>query len=405
VATRTTEARLPDVAIVGGGIVGASAAAFLSAAGARVRLYERSAIAAGASGRNSGVVQQPFDAILAGLYGASLEAYRELAAEDPEFALPDEPAGLLYVSHDLELAREAAAAWSGTWPASRPEVLAGAELRHLEPALASDLVACRLAIGFPVAPASATHAFARLADRRGTVTDRAEARPAVEGGRVVGVSVDRRIEPAGAVLVAAGPWTPELVDPSGSWRPIMPIWGVVASLALDAPPRHVLESADIVIEPDSKETSGARSHAEPDSAEPRPAEPSDRGVDFSLVPAAGSSALGSTFLRSEPDPETWLPALRRVGARYVPEVASAPRIGLRHCARPVSLDGRPLVGNVDGIEGLFVAAGHGPWGISTGPGTARLVSELILGRIAQADLPDALAPDRFGRLSARIPGR
>jgi glycine/D-amino acid oxidase-like deaminating enzyme len=57
------------------------------------------------------------------------------------------------------------------------------------------------------------------------------------------------------------------------------------------------------------------------------------------------------------------------------------------------------------IDGLFVAAGHGPWGISTGPGTARLVSELILGRIAQADLPDALAPDRFGRLSARIPGR
>src|SRR5206468_3923346 len=177
----------------------------------------------------------------------------------------------------------------------------------LEPALASDLVACRLAIGFPVAPASATRAFARLADRRGTVTVPAEARPALERGRVVGVYVDGRIEPAGAVLVAAGPWSPELVDPSGSWRPIMPIWGVVASLALDAPPRHVLESADIVIEPDSIEASGAPSPVEPDSAQLPPAETSDGGVDFSLVPAAGSSALGSTFLRSEPDPEAWLP--------------------------------------------------------------------------------------------------
>ncbi|HEX3429232.1 MAG TPA: FAD-dependent oxidoreductase, partial [Candidatus Limnocylindrales bacterium] len=68
----------PDVAVIGGGIIGTAAASFLAAAGARVRLYERTAIAAGASGRNSGILQHPFDAVLARLYLASLVEYRAL---------------------------------------------------------------------------------------------------------------------------------------------------------------------------------------------------------------------------------------------------------------------------------------------------------------------------------------
>jgi glycine/D-amino acid oxidase-like deaminating enzyme len=394
----------PDVAIVGGGIVGVSAAAYLAEAGARVRMYERSEIAAGASGRNSGVLQQPFDAVLAGLYWSTLDAYRELAAGDAAFTLPGEAAGLMLVGRDPEIARQVAAAWARAWPDSHPEVLAGEDLRRTEPAVAGDLVACRLAIGYPVAPASATHAYARRATVRGAAIVIANAAPEIDAGRVVGVRVDGRMEPAGIVLVAAGPWTPEVVDPTRSWRPIRPVWGVVASLVLESPPRHVLESADIVIEPEgSGEPSDAGNSNDPGRARGGPTSsaagsgaPSDVGVDFSLAPAAASSALGSTFLPTEPDPAAWLPALRRVGATYVPGVATAPLIGLRHCARPVSLDGRPLIGRVAGIDGLFVAAGHGPWGISTGPGTARIVADLILGRIDDGEVPDALDPNRFG---------
>ena len=58
----------PDVIVVGGGIVGASAAAFLADGGARVTIVERQGLASGASGANSGVVQHPFDLILAALY-------------------------------------------------------------------------------------------------------------------------------------------------------------------------------------------------------------------------------------------------------------------------------------------------------------------------------------------------
>jgi glycine oxidase len=209
-------------------------------------------------------------------------------------------------------------------------------------------------------------------------------------GRVAGVRLDGRLEPAVAVVVAAVPWTPELIDPDGTWRPIRPIWGVVAGLALAEAPTHALEAVDITIEPGFAVDGFGR-----------PIEPSDRDVEFSLVPAAGSSTLGSTFLPVEPDPTAWLPALRRVGARYVPAVADAPLVGLRHCARPASADGRPLIGAIGGIAGLFVAAGHGPWGISTGPGSARLVADLILGRSASGGMPEALDPDRFGVARSR----
>jgi glycine/D-amino acid oxidase-like deaminating enzyme len=386
---------LPDVAVIGGGVIGAAAAAFLAAAGLRVRLYERTAIAAGASGRNSGIVQHPFDPILGGLYHVSLEEYRGLASGHPGFAIPAEPAGLLYVGHSAEAARREAAAWRAAWPASSPEVLAGGELQRLEPSLAQDLVACRLAIGFAIAPASATQAFAAVARRTGVEIVIGAARPEIIVDRAIGVHVGGRIEPAGAVLVAAGPWTPELLDPTRGWRPIQPIWGVVASLALDPAPRHALESADIAIEPDNPggEVRSLGTH-----------KPSEAEVDFSLVPATGSSALGSTFLSAEPVPERWLPALRRVGARYVPGVADAPLIGLRHCARPVSADGRPLIGAIAGVTGLFVAAGHGPWGISTGPGSARLITDLILGRIDDAAVPEALDPARFGPVQRQESG-
>jgi len=69
-----------DVVVVGGGIAGVSAAAALAEAGRRVVLVERAGVAAAASGRNSGVVQHPFDPVLVALHLATVEAYRGLAA-------------------------------------------------------------------------------------------------------------------------------------------------------------------------------------------------------------------------------------------------------------------------------------------------------------------------------------
>jgi glycine/D-amino acid oxidase-like deaminating enzyme len=374
----------PDVAIVGGGIVGAAAASFLARAGARVALYERTAIAAGASGRNSGVIQQPLDSPLAALYRESLALYRTLDDDaGGGVELGEAPAGLLYVGRDRRVVEALAATWRTVDPVTQPEVIGGAELRRVEPALADDLVACRLRLGYPVAPAAATLAFAIEAERAGaSIVVGPDVRLVVRDGVAVGVGVGGDVRAAGAVLVTAGPWTPGIIDPTGSWLPIQPIWGVVAEVALDDAPTHVLEEAGIGIEPPDGQDGDA------DAAAPGDA------FEFSLVTARGATSLGSTFLAAEPRPGDLVDRLRARGAPFVPGLARAPLVAVRSCARPVSLDGRPLVGAVPWLDRVFVAAGHGPWGISTGPATARLISDLVLG--SEPAIPAVLDPARFG---------
>ena len=107
------------------------------------------------------------------------------------------------------------------------------------------------------------------------------------------------------------------------------------------------------------------------------------------------ATVGSTFLRAKPRPEAWAERILARAATIVPSIADAPIRGVRACARPQSLDGRPLVGQVADRRDLFVCAGHGPWGISTGPGSARLIVDEILG--LDPDIPVELDPRRFGR--------
>ena len=264
------------------------------------------------------------------------------------------------------------------FPSLATEVVTGAGLQAIEPTAAPDLVACYVPIAFPVPPSASTYAYATVAERRGvTIRQGRGATPVVRDGRVVGVKVGTEVILADQVLVAAGPWSPELVDPTGAWRPIRPLWGVVVEIELAEPPRMVLEEAEI----DGR--IGAESRIGEEAAS-----------DFSLITALGVSAVGSTFLDDEPDPETWIVPLLSRAQTFVPGVASAPIRGVRACARPLSADRRPLIGPVPGVEGLFICAGHGPWGISTGPASARLVTDLMLGRAVA--VPPELDSARFG---------
>ena len=375
----------PDVAVIGGGVVGTAAAAILAGEGARVVLYEREAIAAGASGRNSGIVQHPFDPQLVPLYHGTVEVYRDLASELPAagFRLPDEPAGLLLVSRRLDVVTLLAEQLLAAYPDLGPTVLSSDDLVALEPALAADLVACRIAAGFPIVPSAPTYALATLAERRGaTIRQGRAAKPVLEGRACIGVSVGGRIEPAGAVIVAGGPWTPEIIDPGGRWQPIRAVWGVVVETELAAPPSHVLEEAEM------DEALGA-GHLVAEAVEDPAVTPR-----FSLMTVAGRSVAGSTFLESEPELSPWVERILQRGSGFVPALLDAPIREVRACARPVAADGRPLIGGVPGVDNLFVCAGHGPWGISTGPASARLLADLVLGR--GVTIPAAFDPGRFG---------
>jgi glycine/D-amino acid oxidase-like deaminating enzyme len=378
--------RATDFAVIGAGICGTSVAAMLAGAGVDVTIYEREAVAAGASGRNSGVVQQPLDPALLPLYEGTIAVYLELAEEAPDagFGLVGEPAGLLLATHRAD-ALPALAARIASTSGLEPTIVGGRDLRAIEPALADGVAAIRLPIGFPIVPSAPTYAMATLAERRGvTIRLGRSVRPMVHDGRVVGVDIDGVVEPAGHVVVAAGPWSSGLVDPTGGWRPIVASWGVVVETLLSSPPRHVIEEADLdAVSVDSSARTGADESST--TAE-------DSG--FSVVPVGDVCAVGSTFLDAEPALDPWRDRLLEHGTGFVPGLYEAPIREVRACARPRSIDGRPLIGPIPDVAGLFICSGHGPWGISTGPGSAALLAAQILGRGAAIDR--VFDPARFG---------
>jgi D-hydroxyproline dehydrogenase subunit beta len=365
--------RSADVVVIGGGIIGCAAAAIMADRGARVVVVEETAIGAGASGRNLGAVQHPFDPVLADLYHESLSRYRALAeVTDTEFAIGSAPAGLLLLNRDADAAAAQARRMSTAFPELAPELVAPDALQRLEPALAPGPSAVRLATGYPIPPASATAAWASLAKARGArFVIGARATPMTAAGRATGVVLaDGDPISAAAVLVAAGPWSPPLVDPSGAWRAIRPTYGVTIQLRLGGGhPRHVVEE-DEVDDLNRAAAATARAAGADGDADP----PSL----FSIASAGGISTLGSTFLAHEPDPARVQALLLRRAAEFLPAVVEAEIVGRRMCARPQSVDGRPFIGAVEGVAGLFVCAGHGPWGISTGPASAAMAARAIL---------------------------
>lgn len=367
-----------DVVVIGGGIIGCSAAAILADRGARVVLVERTAIGAGASGRNLGAIQHPFDPVLAPLYAESLTRYRALAGRTSvALAVGVEPAGLLLLNRDADAAAGQAERLSDAVPELRPELLDAPALARLEPSLADGLSAVRLATGFPVPPAAATAAWAELAERNGArVIVGSAASPVVQGGRVVAVALaGAESIVTDAVLVAAGPWSSSLVDPSGAWRPMAPTYGVTVQLRLapGAAPRHIVEEDEV----DAVNRAAAATARAADGIGSGSADADPPSI-FSLASAAGITTLGSTFLPAEPDQVAIASLLLRRALAFVPGLAEADVVGRRLCARPQSVDGRPFIGPVDGVEGLFVCTGHGPWGISTGPASAAIAARAIL---------------------------
>jgi glycine/D-amino acid oxidase-like deaminating enzyme len=361
----------PEVIVIGGGVAGCATAALLAEAGAFVRLYEREAVAAGASGRNSGLLQHPMDPALVPVYESSLALYSELGHG---FVFPAEPTGVLVVSPDPESLAADRGELAASFPELEPEWLEGAELADAEPALAPGLFAYRLATGRPVPPGAATRAWAERARAAGARIEVGQPGTlARRNCRVTGVLVGGRLEPASTVVIAAGPWTPEALGADPAWRPVAPLWGVVAQVRSPAPPRHALEET------------GVKSLMEPGGAPPS---------IFSMVTTDGSSAVGSTFTFDQPDPAAVAPRLLREAARFVPALGDTAIEHVRACARPRSVDGRPLLGPVPGVDGLHLVTGHGPWGISLGPGSARLVVDGVLGR--GGGVPEELAAARFG---------
>lgn len=82
--------------------------------------------------------------------------------------------------------------------------------------------------------------------------------------------------------------------------------------------------------------------------------------------------------------------------RYYPEMKVAfPKVEeIWHGLRPCSPDGLPYIGRSMKISNLIYATGHSMMGLSLGPGTGKLISEIVAGKQTSI-LLDAFTPERF----------
>lgn len=62
--------------------------------------------------------------------------------------------------------------------------------------------------------------------------------------------------------------------------------------------------------------------------------------------------------------------------------------------RPCSPDGLPYIGRSSKIENLFIAGGHSMMGLSLGPATGKIISDIVNGKNAEVDI-NAFNPERY----------
>jgi sarcosine oxidase subunit beta len=379
-----------DVIVVGGGVVGCACAAELAGRGLEVLLLERAELAAGASGRNQGLLLPGLEPHAGPLFREAVEGYRRLAAEGGvDFDL--RPVGHLLLAAD-EATLASAKEQAGTMAAAgfAVEELDAAGLVALEPSLAPDLAGgFRSTDGWALDPAGVTLAWAERARRAGAElrTWTAARRPVVRGGRVTGVHTDAGPLQAGAVVAAAGPWTRALAAGAGVE---LPVSGARGWLLQTAPlPWRVAHAFQEATWPGE---AGVGAEAGPPTLAQLAADPTadpDEGTAFTLQQRpAGAAVVGASLdasLREDPERPETVRGLARRALRFVPGLAGVPVVASWSGVRPITPDGDPLVGPVPALPCLWVAAGHGPVGVVLAPSTARMLAEHLAGGRPAAD--------------------
>ena len=183
-----------------------------------------------------------------------------------------------------------------------------------------------------------------------------------DGSVVRGVQLEDGTQVEGdAIVLALGPWS--LL--AAQWLPLPPIYGLKGHSIIFRPAKP-LPAETIFAE--FEDTDGE--HLAPEIV-PR--------MDGTLYVCglSGDDALPVDPSRVLPE-DGGCERLRRVTVSLVPQLADADIIAEQACFRPVTADGMPLIGPIDGYDGAYVATGHSVWGMLNAPGTAEALTDLLL---------------------------
>jgi glycine/D-amino acid oxidase-like deaminating enzyme len=366
--------------------VGASCAYFLAASGARVQLLDRSFVASGSSGACEGNVlawDKELERELP-LALRSAELWAELAQTLPDDFEYDRKGSVVVAETPEELHASAERARRLASLGVHGEVLDADALRREEPYAAPDLPGGVLYPGdAQLEPRLATAALVRAAVAHGArlLTDRGVDRlTRAPDGRVTAVETSAGRIAAGAVVVAAGVWTPTLLRTAGLNVPVTPRKGQIV----------VLERSPVRFRRKLSEAGYVAAVAAGD----------DAALQIAMVvesTASGTALLGSSRQHVGFDREVDIGvagAIARRAARFFPVLAGARALRVYAGLRPLTPDHVPIVGPFAEAPNVCVATGHEGAGIGLAPATGELVAAWHAG--GPPPLPiEWFSPDRF----------
>lgn len=362
--------------IIGGGVIGLSAALRLAQAGAAAMVLERGETGREASWAGAGIIDAGSLArqdALAKLRRASVASYpafiddvQRIGGVDAQFAACGS-LDLITDDNQMSAARRELAAAERDGGAGALALLQGAELREEAPYLGRDVgAALRDGRTAQVRNPRLMQALRTALERLG-VTVRCHTEVSdlcVERGRVVGVQTAAGALSAAHVVLAAGAWSARLGQRVAPYLDVRPVRGQIVLLEAAAPPFGcVLMHGKRYLVPRCDGRVLIGSTEEPEA-----------GFDKRTT-AAGVSALLA------------------VAQRFVPGLAEASVAQAWAGLRPGTRDGRPYIGVFDALPGLIAATGHFRSGVTLAPVTAEIVVQLV--RSGRADV----------ELSAFRPGR
>ena len=361
----------PDVVVIGGGIVGCACAYYLSHEGLRVHLVEKNTVASGTSKAGQAHVclwEQP--EINLRLGGASRALYEILAHELPfdieysqtgSIAVVEDPAGWLAFEQSVRSLQVFGL---------NCRLLTPADLAAMEPNLARDLAG---GASFPedaqVIPMYAILALAEAAKRNGAVIHAFTEVTGIEcsSQRVVrAVNTTAGRIPTKAVVNAAGVWSPEIGKMVGVDIPVKPRRG---HIVVTEPVPHNVINCKIILAAGYMQTLKAGGGVA-------------IAANIQQTPS-GNMLLGSSreFIGMDwsVNPDVLQKMISR-NLRFLPALKGIHAIRTYAGLRPYSPDLVPIIGPVDGVEGFYAACGHEGAGITMGPITGKLISEIITGQ-------------------------
>jgi glycine/D-amino acid oxidase-like deaminating enzyme len=377
-----------EVAIIGGGVFGASAAAHLAKRGLRdVLLIEAHDIGSQTTSRAAGLVPLlRSNELLTEMARYSLECFETFArdiGEDIQF----HPVGSLKLALTDERAAELRQLVQMAQRLDVPmELISPGEARQRMPVLDLEgvqAVTFAARDGYIGQPAAIAQGYAAYAGRLGVeVATRTQVmRLHVADGRVQGLETTKGFVKADRIILTAGAWTPGLAQLTGVTVPTV---AVRHQLQVTAPLPGIQPDQPVVRIPDCSTY----------------IRPEGEGLivgAFEVHPRSYMPAeVTTTFRMSDVQPNR--DSLRRHTASitpYVPSLQSARILRTQQGLPTFTPDGHPLVGEVPSIRGLYVASGCCATGISLSPAVGRLIAELLAEAKPFVEIAP-LALDRFG---------